>query len=141
MDMKKVALIGNVLKVIIAVVGLFLCVKIIAGDESIGTISAAINISMIALALCCVIALGFCLVYFAENLKKSKGALFMIGGFAAIAGISYSLAKSEVYPEWAAAGVTEQVSKLSGMGIYAVMLLLGLAVAAALFSELSKLKN
>lgn len=139
MDMKKVGLIGNILKVVIGVIGLGLCFKIIAGDETEGTISAAINISMIALALCCVIALAFGLIYFLGNIKKSKGSLFMLAGFGAIAGISYSLAKSEVYPEWAAAGVTEQVSKLSGMGVYAVMLLLGIAVAVAIFSEVSKL--
>jgi len=139
MDMKKVALLGNILKVAIAVIGLILCLKIIGGDNSESTISLAINVSLIALVLCCIIALGFGLLFFIGNLKKSKGALFGIIGFVIVAVISYAMASSEVLPEWGAAGVTEKVSKLSGMGVYAVMLLIGLSVGAAVYSEVSKL--
>ena len=60
-------------------------------------------------------------------------------GFAAVLGISYALADGTVTFDWEANGITEQVSKLSSMGITAVFILLGMAVVAALFSEVSKL--
>jgi len=138
MDMKKVGLIANILKIAIAAIGAILCFKIIAGDESDGTISAALGISMVALYLCAGIAIIFGLIYFVTNLRKSKGALIGLVGLGIVAAISFSMASSEVTPEWSAMGVTEQISQASGAGIWAVILLLGVAVIASIFSEVSK---
>jgi len=140
MDTKQAKLIGNILKFAIAIPGVIM-IFLILKNESVGVIDAAIKLTLIALAACAVIALLFGLLHFLGNISKSKGVLFGIVGFAIILGISYSMATGEVTPEWAAMDepITEKVSKLSGMGVYAVLILLGTAVAAALFSEVTKL--
>jgi hypothetical protein len=150
MDMKKVEFIGNVLKVVIGAVGAILCLMIISADKcpdspnelcdgTIPIIGYAINLSLGALLLCGVVALLFGLIYFAGHIKQSKGTLFGLVGLGVIAGISYAMAADEVYPEWEKVDVTAQVSKLSGMGINFVLILLALAVLTALFSEVTKL--
>jgi hypothetical protein len=64
--------------------------------------------------------------------------IFGLVGFIAILGIAYSMSGSDLLDSWRSAGITEQTSKLSEMGVRAVLIMLGLTVAAAIFSEVSK---
>lgn len=145
MDTKTIGLIGNIVKILIAVLGAGFCIAIIAnadaieGGDKVGYLDWALKISFIAMALCIGVALLFGLYYFVTNLGKSKGMLFALIGFVAVMAIAYAMADNTVTNSWAAAGVTEGVSKLSSMGIGATFILLGLAVVMALWSEVSKM--
>jgi hypothetical protein len=144
MDTKIAGTIGTIIKVAIAVIGVIFCVLIMSNSEGIemgenvNYVTGGLTISYIAFILCAGIALLFGLVYFITNIKKSKGLMFGLIGFAVIAGISYSIADGSLDPSWGSE-VTETVSKLSSMGIYATVILLGVAVVMALASEVSKL--
>ena len=145
MDTKTIGLIGTAVKVIIALLGAVFCVLIISNSESIklgenvGFLDSAMVITYIAMFICIAVALLFGLYKFATNIGKSKGMLFSLIGFAAILGISYAVADDSVTMAWQDMGVTESVSKMTSMGLTATFVLLGLAVIAALLSEVTKL--
>jgi len=145
MDTKKISLIGNIVKVLIAVVGAIYCVLILFNSDDIemgnkhNLVSGALTLSYIGMVVCIGVALLFGLVYFFKNIAKSKGMIIGLVGFAIIAFISYSLADGDLTPKWEALNYTETTSKLSGAGIYLTGLLLIVTVAAALFSEVNKL--
>ena len=145
MDTKTIGLIGTVVKVLIAVLGAIFCIAIIAnsdaieGGDKVNYLDWALKITYIAMALCIGIALLFGLYFFITNIGKSKGMLFALIGFIVVMVIAYAMADDTVTNAWAAHGVTQKVSKLSSMGIWATFLLLGIAVVMALWSEVSKL--
>lgn len=140
MDTKSAKLIGNIAKFAIAIPGVIMIFLILQNGNE-GIIDAAIKLTLVALVACAAVAIIFGIIYFLGNITKSKGVLFGIVGFALVLAISYSMASGEVLPEWAALDepITERVSKLSGMGVYSVLILLAVAVGAAVFSEVSKL--
>lgn len=144
MDTKLAGTIGTIIKVAIAVIGVVFCVLIMTNSEGIemgenvSYVNGGLTISYIALLLCAGIALLFGLAFFFSNIKKSKGLLFGLVGFAVIAGISYGIADGSLNPSWGEE-VTETVSKLSSMGIYATLILLAVAIVMAVVSEVSNL--
>jgi len=153
MNTKTIGLIGTIVKVIIAVAGAIFCILIMtnSGDiedvtvgkemreRAIGFIDSGLTISYIAMILCVGAVLIFGLYYFITNIGKSKGMLFALIGFAIVLGISYGMADGNLTLNWQNAGVTEQVSKLTSAGLYATFILLGLAIAMVLVSEVSKI--
>jgi xanthosine utilization system XapX-like protein len=149
MDMKKIALIGNIAKVIIGLIGFFLFIQILSAPvceaeynkvcpETIPFISGSISLSMAALVICGGLALLFGIVFFFQNIRKSVGAIIGLIGLLVLAGISYAMSTGDLTSKWSEAGVTEQVSHLSGAGVYLVMFLLGITVVAALLSEVTR---
>jgi hypothetical protein len=137
MDSRKDNLIGNIAKLAIAIIGVVLTFMIIYKEDE-GVIDITIKFTLAVLAACAIIALLFGLIHFVTNIGKSKGMIFGLVGFIAILGIAYSMSGSDLLDSWRSAGITEQTSKLSEMGVRAVLIMLGLTVAAAIFSEVSK---
>ncbi|NND94018.1 MAG: hypothetical protein HKN45_04085 [Flavobacteriales bacterium] len=145
MSDKTAHLIGNVVKILVALLGVIFCALIIANNseiemgESHNYVSGALTISLIGMIVCVGIALLFGLVYFVKNIAKSKGMLIGLVVFAIMIVISYSMADGGLTQDWIGRGVTETASKLSGTGIYLTGILLAVTVIVALFSEVNKL--
>lgn len=144
MDTKTVGLIGNIVKIVLALGGAVLCFLIISNSSSIeagtnqGYVDGALNISYIAMALCVGIAVLFGLFYFIKNIGKSKGMLFAIVGLAIVGFIAYSMSDGVAAPELVNK-YGEDTIKLSGAGIYITIILLALGVVVALLSEVAKI--
>jgi len=146
MDTKTAGIISTALKLIVGIIGVILCVMIISNGESIEAygeetkfVDYAIYLVYFGMAIAIGAALLFGLVYFVTNIKKSLGAVVGLLGMAVIAGISYGIAKGDLTENYISAGVTESVSKLSGMGIWAVGILLAIAIAAVILGEVRNL--
>ncbi|MFT4659890.1 MAG: hypothetical protein ACI8XB_000140 [Patiriisocius sp.] len=142
MDTKTVGIIGNVVKFGLGIGGMILCFMILFNGENNGAdslIDLAITISIAAIVIAFAIAVLFAIYYFATNIKNSKGAMIGIAALLVVVLISYSLASGNLMAGWSDDGVTESISKWSGTGIYAFLILTGVAVVAALFSEVSKI--
>ena len=142
MDTKTVGIIGNVVKFGLGIGGMILCFMILfngVDDGGDSLVDVAINISIAAIVIAFAIAVLFAVYYFVTNIKSSKGAMIGIVALLVVVGISYSLASGNLMAGWAKDGVTESISKWSGAGIYAFLILTGVAVVAALFSEVSKI--
>lgn len=76
----------------------------------------------------------FAVFHMVRNFRKAKGALVGILILVAIILFSYAISTNEVYPT---AGPV--VSKWVGGGITATFILAGLAILAAVYTEVSKL--
>ena len=130
---------------LIAALGAIFCVAIISnadaieGGDSVNYLDWALRITYIAMFLCIGLALLFGLYYFVTNIRKSKGMLFALVAFAVVMIISYAMADNTVTAAWAADGITENISKLSSAGLWATLLLLGIAVVIALWSEVTSI--
>ena len=72
------------------------------------------------------------------NPAGMKGGAIGIGSLVAILGISYGMATDAVPTKYAET-LTASASKLSGAGLYAVYILLALAILSIVFSSVSKL--
>ncbi|NNC83408.1 MAG: hypothetical protein HKN79_07510 [Flavobacteriales bacterium] len=144
MDTKTAGLIGTIVKVAIALAGAVLCFLIMANSSDIEAgddqsyVNGALTVTYIAMLLCVGAALLFGLVYFLKNIRNSKGLLFGLVGLAVVAFVSYSLSDAQASPELMAK-YSESTLQMSGAGIYLTLLLLGIGVAAALFSEVTKI--
>jgi hypothetical protein len=98
-----------------------------------GLIAAYILLGVAALA-----AILFSIYHLVLNFKKAKGALFGMLFLVVVFLIGYSLATSEVYAD-VAVPVGAGASKIIGGGIITTMMLIGLAIIAAVYTEVSKL--
>jgi hypothetical protein len=145
MDTKTAHLIGNIVKIVVALVGVIFCALILANNSEIemgnkhSLVSGALTLSAVGIILCVGIALLFGLVYFFKHMAKSKGMLIGIVGFIVIIFISYSMADGGLTTDWMSRGVTETASKLSGTGIYLTGIMLAVTVLVAIFSEVNKI--
>jgi hypothetical protein len=103
---------------------------------------ALINIGLIAgyilLGLAALFAVGFSIFHLIANFKKAKGALVGMVVLLVIFLIGYSISTSEAYTQ-VAIPVGEGASKIIGGGINTTFMLIGLAIVAAVFTEVYKL--
>ena len=144
MDTKTASLIGNIVKVVVAIAGAVLCFLIMANGSEIqagnsqGYVDGALTVTYIGMAICVGLAVLFGLFYFVRNIGNSKGMLFGLVGLVVVAFISYSLADGN-----AAVKLMEQYDEgtitMSGAGIYLTLLMLGIGVVVALLSEVTKI--
>lgn len=81
-------------------------------------------------------AVLFPLVFLFTDLKKAKNALIGIVVLAIVMFIGFSMASNEVYEGFA---VSPLASKWIGGGIYATIILVGLAVVAAVYTEVARI--
>lgn len=103
---------------------------------------ALINIGLIAgyilLGLAALFAVGFSIFHLIANFKKAKGALVGMVILLVVFLIGYSISTSEAYTQ-VAIPVGENASKIIGGGINTTFMLIGLAIVAAVFTEVYKL--
>jgi hypothetical protein len=100
------------------------------------------NITIVALALCVIAALGFGLLFFLTNIKQRLTTLLGIVGFVVIGLISfYVLADGTVLKAYETGGVTvtEGESIFAGGGIYMTYILGAIALGAIIWAEVSKI--
>lgn len=100
------------------------------------------NITLVALALCVIAALGFGLLFFLTNIKQRLTTLLGIVGFVVIGLISfYVLADGTVLKAYETGGVTvtEGESIFAGGGIYMTYILGAIALGAIIWAEVSKI--
>lgn len=96
-----------------------------------------IIICYILFAVAALAAVVFPVLQLIQNPKNAKGALIGIGALVVVLGISYLLA-SDVNPT-KMEDVTAETAKRVGTGLYAFYILGIVAVAATVYSEVSKL--
>lgn len=101
-------------------------------NETLINIGIFVTYFLVAVAL--ITTVFFAIFHMAQNLGKAKGALLGIFILVAIILLSYAISTNEVYPN---AGPV--VSKWVGGGIIATFILAGLAIVAAVYTEISKL--
>lgn len=88
------------------------------------------------LAIATLAALIFPIIYLARHPKEAKQTLIGIGGMILIFLISYLIADSTVP---AGSNISESTSKLVSAALTAFYILFGLAIIAAVFSEISRI--
>lgn len=118
---------------VLAVLGILLtifAVKDYDMDPSTGALDTVINLSLIMIGICALIAIGFGLYALITDFNNNKKALYGIVALLVIAVLGYLLASDFVKPAWLTKDVpiTEIVSKRSGAGLITSYLLAGLAV-------------
>jgi hypothetical protein len=99
-------------------------------------IDTAIVVTYILLGIAAISAVVFPIFHLITNFKRAKGALIGVVVLAVVLLIGYSLSTDEVY---AGFNVTPAQSQWIGGAIKATMILVGLAVVAAVYTEISKL--
>lgn len=158
MNAQKISL--TAIKVIAAIVGVIACIMLITNwdqlaFENIGEdssivlrewshITTPLNIGIVEAyiigGLCVAVALIFWLLRFVTDLKSNMGTLAGIGLLAVVLLISYyGLASDAVLADSWNVDFEDlpspQTSQMSGGGIYALYIMLGLAVAAIIYTE------
>ncbi|MFN3555199.1 MAG: hypothetical protein ACK4VN_04465 [Bacteroidales bacterium] len=99
-------------------------------------INTGIIVAYALLGIAAVTAIIFPVFQLIVNFKKAKAALIGIGALAVVLFIGFGLSTNEVYEGFA---VTSTQSQWIGGGIYATFILAGIALVAAVFTEVWKL--
>ena len=157
---KAVNISANVLKYIVGIAGVILSVLIVVKwDEKvknvgdiIGYLDGTMKLVWITIAVCAAIAILFGIAQFFMNIGKNKGGLIGLIGFAGIIILSFFVFSKSKLAEYIS-GRGEQYAlkieekggidafwlNISESGLYAVYILLALAVLVAVVAEVSKL--
>lgn len=85
-----------------------------------------------------VIAVVFPIIHLVGDFKKAKTAFFGILALAVILGIGFAMSSGELGEAAIKMDVSSTVVKMVGGGITATFILVGLAIVAAVYSEVSK---
>jgi len=136
MDNKKLGTALSILTLVLIVAGLVISGRIMAGYESM--VGPAITLSMVLIGIAGGVALIFGAYQLLTNIKKNIRMLIGLAVFAVVAIICYSLADDTIlrsYPE----EVSAQGVKVSEAGIYLMYVLVLLAAATAIISEVSRI--
>lgn len=126
----------TILSFVLIAVGFFMGIRIMIGYEDM--VGPAITLSMILMGVGAGVAVLFGLYQLLTNIKKNMRMLIGLAVFAILVIISYSLADDTVlrsYPEGTSSGGV----KTSEAGIFVMYLLIGIAAAAAIIAEVSRL--
>lgn len=84
------------------------------------------------------VAVVFPIIHLVGDFKKARTALLGILGLAVILGIGYVMSPGELGEAAIKMEVSSTVVKIVGGGITATFILVGLAIVAAVYSEVSK---
>lgn len=144
----KIAL--TIFRLLIAVIGIALCVYIVVNADTDDSVVAAMNkfggalngafwLVLIVGLLAAGAAILFGLVHFLGDIKHRIGSLVGIVVFAGILLLSYfTLASNEVisiFPE----GTTPSISQFTGGGLISLYIIGGLAILTVIYAEVSRL--
>ena len=102
-------------------------------------INIGIILTYLMIGFACVSAVGFGIKNMMQKTGSAKKTLFTIGGLIAIIIIAYITASDEILNEYKKYNITTSVSKQVGMGLITFYILIFGAIAAILYSELSKM--
>lgn len=150
MSEKTVNIIAKGLMYIVGVVGvIFVLLTFINWDSVAGNraeiddyVGAAMYVCYIAFVLAAIIGVGFGIFHFLTNLKQAKGTLIGLLVFAAVLVVSYFIASDEVLRAYSlgdGSAPSPELVKISDAGIISFYILGLLAIAAAVFAEVSRL--
>ncbi len=103
-------------------------------NETILNIGFYITYGLVAIAAISVIL--FPIFFFIQDIRKAKGALIGLAVLAAVLLFSYFISTNETYEGF---NVSPMASQWIGGGITATMILIGLGLVAAVFTEVYKL--
>lgn len=132
--MNGIALIGRILQWALALLGIIFIVMIFNGNEA--GINGGLYITYAAFIGCAALAILFGVYQLATGGRKSLIALVGIGAFAVLFAIAYAMSDGSVP---AGADLSESGSRWVGAGISVLFILMGGAVAAIIFGEVSRL--
>lgn len=99
-------------------------------------VNTAIYVAYFLVGVAVLAVIVFSVLHLITNFKKAKGALLGMGVLVAILLISFGISSNEAYE---AHNVGSYASQWIGGGIKATFILIGLAFAAAVYTEVSKL--
>jgi len=102
-------------------------------------INIGIILTYLMVGLAALTAIGFGIKNMIQKTGSAKKTLFTIGGLVAIIIIAYITASDEVLNEYKKYNITTSASKQVGMGLITFYILIFGAIAAVLYSELSKM--
>ena len=102
-------------------------------------INIGIILTYLMVGLAALTAIGFGIKNMLQKTGSAKKTLFTIGGLIAIIIIAYITASDEVLNEYKKYNITTSASKQVGMGLITFYILIFGAIAAVLYSELSKM--
>ena len=102
-------------------------------------INIGIILTYLMVGLAALTAIGFGIKNMILKTGSAKKTLFTIGGLIAIIIIAYITASDEVLNEYKKYNITTSASKQVGMGLITFYILIFGAIAAVLYSELSKM--
>lgn len=94
----------------------------------------------ILIGISCTATVGFAIMGMITHPKNAKNALIGIGALGLVILISYALGSSEVptFLGYEKFDITPGLSKTVGGSLFAMYILLGLAIAGIIYSEVSK---
>ena len=102
-------------------------------------INIGIILTYLMVGLAALTAIGFGIKNMIQKTGSAKKTLFTISGLIAIIIIAYITASDEVLNEYKKYNITTSASKQVGMGLITFYILIFGAIAAVLYSELSKM--
>ena len=102
-------------------------------------INIGIILTYLMVGLAALTAVSFGIKNMIQKTGSAKKTLFTIGGLIAIIIIAYITASDEVLNEYKKYNITTSASKQVGMGLITFYILIFGAIAAVLYSELSKM--
>ncbi len=98
-------------------------------------INIGIYVTYVLVAIAVIGAVVFPIIQFGQDIRKAKGTLIGLAGLLVVIFFSYLISTAEPYE---AHGYGPTVSQWVGAGINATMLLIGLGLLAAIFTEVYK---
>ena len=101
-------------------------------------INFGIILTYIMVGIAALTAVGFGVVKMIQNTENAKKTILTIGGLAAVLIISYFIAADNLPDSYKKYEITSETSKQVGMGLITFYVLIGSAMLAVLYSELSK---
>ncbi len=145
---KYVTIVLWALLIVSAILIVSLMVNISENDND-PTMASWINSNLIWAYILVAISAGVAIIsgllHMVTDKKAAKGGLIVLGFFAVVAVISYSLA-SDAIPQFLGVDkfindgtLTIRVAKLVDTGLYATYILLGLAILSIVFSSVTRL--
>lgn len=102
-------------------------------NETVIDIGMYVTYGLVAIAA--VTAILFPIFFFIQDIRKAKKAILAIVFLGAVVLVSFLLSSNEPYEAF---NVTETTSQWIGAGITATMILIGLGLVAAVFTEVYK---
>ena len=101
-------------------------------NEDLINIGMYVTYGLIALAIAASVI--FPIVHFAKDISKAKGTLIGLAVLIVVLLVAYALSSGETYE-----GVSSMASRWISAGITSVFILAGLAIVAAVFTEVVKI--
>jgi carbon starvation protein CstA len=139
MNTTKIAgIVGKVLQFGIAIIGTIFFLMILLNDST-SAISYALTLSMWAIYIAAGVAVLFGVYHFAANVKENPKSIIGIVAFLVVIFVARMMAKSAVVTDALLSKADEGQLLMTDTGLYMFYILMGIAILAILFAEVSRL--